>query len=150
MRTTVYCLRTENPSPLCSFPNTLSWIAKHWSREYREKTTHSRIIISCNLSSCRVDQNQDLLFFFHFQQFLLPGWKWIYNSPSLRYSKIFATFSIMIMVHKISLLGVPMILWSCAKDHQCVSISDTHLIISELIMYNCFQYAGWQKPVTFD
>ena len=37
-----------------SYTKSLGLIAKHWAREYREKTTPSRILMPCNLSSCRV------------------------------------------------------------------------------------------------
>ena len=35
----------------------LTLIAKHWAREYREKTTPLRIFMPCYLSSCRVVMN---------------------------------------------------------------------------------------------
>ena len=47
-------LPTELHRHLGNVPKSLRLIAKHWAREYREKTTPSRIFMPCNLSSCRV------------------------------------------------------------------------------------------------
>ena len=47
-------LPTELHRQSGKLPKSLSLIAKHWAREYREKTTPSRIFMPCNLSSCRV------------------------------------------------------------------------------------------------
>ena len=51
----ITALPTELPKHLSNYPKkTLRRIAKHWNREYREKTTPSQIFVPCDLSSCRV------------------------------------------------------------------------------------------------
>ena len=45
---------TELCSQLAYRSKNLMWFAKHFTREYREKTTPLQIFMPCNLSSCRV------------------------------------------------------------------------------------------------
>ena len=61
-------LATELHRHLGKLPKSLRLIAKHWAREYREKTTPSRIFMPCNLSSCRVLENPRVPFTLEFQQ----------------------------------------------------------------------------------